>query len=173
MEAFSPGLLAWLSRTQRARLAGWQDELAQASHWSGSLPVVLLDRCWLRLWAVPVQDLAQELPPDASADAPELVRYRELARSGLDSWQAELLCRRDFGSGAWQQALRHHWRQQETHPHQWTLDRYLTLLRHYRCQFPDQRRRLPLVVLGRAGSREPHQVLWLQGSRQSMRHTCA
>ena len=173
MGVFGPDMLSGLSRDQRARIADWQSELAQATNWTGSLPVALLDRCWLRLWAVPVQNLAYELPPDASAEAPELTFYRDLTRSGLGSWQAELLCRRDFGNEAWQQALRHHWRQLEEHPHQWTLNRYLALLSHYRSQFPGQERQLPLLVLARPGSRDPHQVLWLQGSRQSMRHTCA
>lgn len=171
--SFGRGVVSGLTRGQRVRLTGWLAEVHASEGWQGSLPVALLDRCWLRLWAVPVHHLARELPPDASGDAPELVRYRELLGAGRSSWQAELLCRRDFGNEAWREALRHHWRQSEEQPHQWTLNRYLELLRHYRQQVSGPERQLPLVVLGRSGSREPHRVLWLQGSRQSMRHTCA
>jgi hypothetical protein len=47
-------------------------ELQRAPLWSGSLPVAVLERCWMRLRAIPVAALALELPPDASAAAPEL-----------------------------------------------------------------------------------------------------
>ena len=171
--SFGRTVLTRLSAEQRIRINSWQGELERADAWHGALPVAILDRCWLRLWAVPVDDLARELPPDASGEAPELVRYRELTRAGLGSWQAELLCWQEFGKEAWRQALRHHWRQLEEQPHQWDLNRYLALRRHYRHQFSGEPRRLPLLVLGRRGSREPHRVLWLQGLRQSMRHTCA
>ena len=55
--------LPWLSPRQRQQLNGWIGELRQASGWQGRLPVALLERCWLRLRAVPVAELAQALPP--------------------------------------------------------------------------------------------------------------
>lgn len=169
-----PQVLAGLTPRQRHQLRQWQAELASASGWSGSLPVALLDRCWLRLRSVPVAQLASLLPPDASAEAPELVRYRHWLARGLDGWQAESLCWQEFGSGACQEALRRHWQQQETNPRNWTLDRYLNLISFYRHQFSRQaERQLPLLVLGRGGTRDPHLLLWLQGSWLSMRHTCA
>jgi hypothetical protein len=169
-----PLVLAGLTARQQHQLQQWQAELASASSWSGTLPVALLDRCWLRLRSVPVGQLASLLPPDASAEAPELVRYRQWLARGLDSWQAECLCWQEFGSGACQQALRRHWQLQETNPGNWTLKRYLDLISSYRDQFRRQGQpQLPLLVLGRAGTPDPHLLLWLQGSWLSMRHTCA
>lgn len=65
-EAFTP--------SQRRQLLGWQADLASTSAWSGELPVVVHERCWLRLRAVPVGQLARQWPPDCSAEAPELTR---------------------------------------------------------------------------------------------------
>lgn len=167
-------LLADLNGRQHRDLAAWQEAVAQAPGWCGSLPVAVLERAWLRLSAVPVAALARVLPPDSSGEAPELVRYRELVRAGLSSWQAEEQCWLEFGSEACQQALQRHWQARERDRHRWTLSRYLELVEGYRCQLqPGAARQLPLLVLGRPGSGEPHHVLWLQGSRPPMRHTCA
>jgi hypothetical protein len=167
-------LLAGLTPRQRRELRGWQAELTAAQGWNGALPVALLDRCWLQLQAVPVANLAQALPPDASAEAPELVRYRQWIARGLSSWQAEQCCWQEFGSQACQQAQRRHWHQQDSNPGGWTLRRYLDLVATYRRQLETrEERQLPLLVLGRAGTRDPHQLLWLHGTWLSMRHTCA
>jgi hypothetical protein len=166
--------LAGLTPRQWHLLRAWQAELSTADGWTGNLPVALLDRCWLRLRRVPMAQLAAFLPPDASAEAPELVRYREWLERGHPGWQAECLCWQEFGSEACQQALRRHWQQREQDPGDWTLKRYLELVSRYRAQLNgDGERRLPLLVLGRAGTRDPHQLLWLRGTWLSMRHTCA
>ncbi len=167
-------VLAGLTPRQSQRLRGWQGELERAQGWSTALPVVLLERCWLRLQAVPLIELPRVLPADASAEAPELVRYRELRAAGLSSWDAEQRCWLEFGSAACQEALRRLWTQQERDPQGWTLSHYLALLASYRRQMEGAGpRQLPLLVLARAGSREPHRLWWLQGEGQSMRHTCA
>lgn len=173
-QAQANALLGALTPRQRQRLHQWQAEVGAADHWHGQLPVAVLDRCWLRLLRVPIAELAAQLPPDASAEAPELVRYREWLARGLSPWQAESLCWQEFGSEACQQALRRHWQQREQDPRDWSLIRYLELVNRYREQFAGgDARRLPLLVLGRAGTRDPHQLLWLRGSWLSMRHTCA
>lgn len=167
-------VLEGLTPRQLRCLGDWQDELEQAPAWSTALPVVLLDRCWLRLQAVAVIELPRVLPADASAEAPELVRYRDLLAGGLSSWEAEQRCWLEFGSDAFQQALRRLWAQQERHPHGWTLSHYLDLLAGYRRRMEAiGPRQLPLLVLARAGSGDPHRLWWLQGRGQSMRHTCA
>lgn len=167
-------LLADLNDRQRGDLATWQGAVERAPGWCGTLPVALWERAWLRLSAVPVATLARVLPPDSSGEAPELVRYRELVRAGLSGWQAEQQCWLEFGSEACQQALRRHWQAQEQDRHRWTLRRYLQLVDCYRRQLePGAARQLPLLVLGRPGSGEPHALLWLRGSRPPMRHTCA
>jgi hypothetical protein len=173
-QALGAAILAGLTPRQRQLLHQWQAELRDADRWDGQLPVAVLERCWLRLRRVPVAQLASQLPPDASAEAPELVRYRHWLARGLTPWQAESLCWQEFGSDACQQALRRHWQQREQEPRDWSLNRYLELVTSYRDQFGGRgERRLPLLVLGRAGTRDPHLLLWLHGSWLSMRHTCA
>jgi hypothetical protein len=169
-----PGALAALTDGQRAQLAQWQRLLEAPCRWSGSLPVAVLERCWLRLRCVPVERLARVLPPDGSEAAPELVRFRELRQGGLDDWSAQLQCWQEFGSAAVQQAQRRLWHSHELGHHGWTLGRYLALLERYRSAMaPGGRRELPLLVLAREGSREEHQLFWLPGQGAPIRHTCA
>ncbi len=167
-------ILEHLTPRQRSQLSAWQAELERASGWSTGLPVVVLDRCWLRLRALAVIDLPSKLPPDASAEAPELVHYRQLLAMGIDSWEAEQRCWLEFGSEAWQQALRRLWQHMDSPVRGWTLGEYLELLTAYRRGVETAGpRRLPLLVLARAGSRESHQLFWLHGNCRTMRHTCA
>lgn len=162
-----------LSPRQSECIGQWLAELEEAQHWSGQMPVALLDRCWLQLRAVPVERLAFVVPPDSSADAPELVRYRELIAAGLNAWAAQLQCWQDFGQAACQQAQQRFWSLQERGNHQWTLQRYLELIEDYRGLWNrPSARLLPLLVLARAGQNEAHQLFWLGPDGPSMRHTC-
>ncbi len=152
------------------------ERLRQVDHWHGDLPVLLLERCWLRLTCVGVAELAQRLPPDCTPEAPELRRYRELVDAGHGGWEAQRICWDDFGSDACQQALRQFWAAQERGHQGWTLQAYLQFLKDYRSQFsPGCPRSLPLMVLARS-RQEHHQLHWLQPdgtcSRRSMRDTC-
>jgi hypothetical protein len=160
--------------------------LRQARKWNGQLPVLLLNRCWLRLSVVPVERLALALPPDLSRDAPELAHYRSLIQAGHTAWQAQQLCWQEFGPEACQEALRTYWRSQESRAHGgWTLERYLDLLATYRQSFAiDHSRHLPLIVLARPAGQGPppasgeeHGLFWLRPDlsivERAMRHTCA
>jgi len=159
--------------------------LRRAPSWNGQLPVLLLNRCWLRLTVIPVERLALELPPDLSRAAPELEHYRALIQAGQPAWQAQQLCWLEFGAEACHQALRHFWSAQEQQPHGWTLERYLDLLADYRHRFANERPRpLPLIVLARPTGNgasptaaEHHGLFWLRPdltiSERAMRHTCA
>ena len=168
-----PAMLPPLTARQGLAIEHWLQHLHQATHWHGQLPVAVLDRCWLKLRAIPVEQLAQVLPPDTSFEAPELVRYRQLVHQGLGAWDVEQLCWQEFGQGAWREALRRYWSQQEQGNHGWTLDRYLQLLETYRQPWRDGgNRRLPLLVLARHGQRESHALHWLDAQGLSMRHTC-
>lgn len=153
---------ALLERQQRER------------HWHGDLPVLLLERCWLHLEVVPVARLAQVLQPDSSADAPELVRFRQLRADGLADQAAQELCWEEFGREACSEALRRYWRAQDRGNHGWTLARYLEFLALYRRQVeatgPTP---VPLLVLARGGSGEAHQLEWCWPAEPTMRHTCA
>lgn len=162
-----------LSLRHRELLGQWVAELGESTVWSGQLPVALLDRCWLKLRAVPVERLAFVLPPDTTAEAPELVRYRELIATGLNPWDAQLQCWQEFGQAACQQAQQRFWSLQEQGNHQWTLQHYLALLQDYRGLWKgSSARQLPLLVLARAGQNEAHQLFWLGPDGPSMRHTC-
>lgn len=160
-----------LSSSQRQRADGLLAQ-HQGTGWRGELPVLLLERCWLRLEPVSVQNLGQVLPPDASGAAPELVRFRELHRSGLEACLAEQLCWQEFGREAFQQALRRYWSAQEAGNHGWTLDRYLAFLAEYRRWMEAEGPKpIPLVVLARAGAPESHRIEWCWPSPTPMRHT--
>jgi hypothetical protein len=174
-----------LTSAQRSSAEAALASLQEESTWSGQAPVLLLNRCWLRLTVLPVERLALELPPDLSRAAPELERYRELMASGASAWQAQQVCWLEFGPEACHQALRRFWNAQERPCHGWTLQRYLACVSEYRHRFASQRPRpLPLLVLGRPTHRrsgpravEEHGLFWLRPglamSERAMRHTCA
>jgi hypothetical protein len=148
---------------------------AQQTHttWEGSRPVLLLERCWLRLQVVRVDELAQVLPPDASGEAPELERFRALRQAGQSSQRAQEQCWEEFGREACSEALRRFWEVQDAGNHGWTLTHYLRLLDLYRRQVeapgPSP---VPLLVLARRGSDEVHQLQWCWPPATPMRHTC-
>ena len=85
-------LLASLTPRQQQQTEALVALQQQEAHWHADLPVLILERCWLRLQSVSVADLAGVLPPDSSAEAPELVRFRELLQQGLDHLEAEEVC---------------------------------------------------------------------------------
>jgi hypothetical protein len=176
-------LLDQLTPRQRRDLGRHWRELQEHSRWSESLPVLLLDRCWLRLSVESLAGLARRLPPDASGEAPELARYRELRQRGLGGWEAQLLCWEEFGPEACREAQRRFWIAREAGNRGWTLERYLALRAEYRQRWRLERpRRLPLLVLGREGAdgatggEGEHQLLWLcpaaDEPERPMRHTC-
>ncbi|MFN9620707.1 MAG: hypothetical protein ACK55X_13455 [Synechococcaceae cyanobacterium] len=156
--------------------------LQAARVWSESSPVLLLDRCWLRLSVPTLAALPHHLPPDTSAEAPELVRYRDLRANGLEAWQAQQLCWEEFGAEACRQAQWRLWQAQERGNRGWTLERYLALRADYRQRWERERPRpVPLLVLAREDAAtvpsQEHQLLWLcpgaDEPERPMRHTCA
>jgi len=180
-----PTLLPTLTPAQKLQVDASLEALQLAGAWSGDLPVLLLNRCWLRLTVIPVERLALELPPDVSRAAPELERYRELIEAGFPAWQAQQLSWQEFGPEACHQALRRFWTAQDHPFHGWTLQRYLEFLTDYRQRFARQRPRpLPLLLLARPSAQrycpkrmEEHGLFWLRPGltigERAMRHTCA
>lgn len=174
-----------LTEAQKRRAGACFTQLQRAETWGADLPVLLLNRCWLRLTVIPVERLAFELPPDLTQAAPELVRYRELIAMGWPAHQVQQQCWLEFGPEAFHQALQRFWTAQERGPHGWTLERYLSVLTDYRQRFALERPRpLPLLVLGRPSGRsissptvEVDGLFWLRPGlalgEPSMRHTCA
>ncbi|MEB3200772.1 MAG: hypothetical protein VKK62_09635 [Synechococcaceae cyanobacterium] len=171
---------ALLSPSQRREAWRQLGRVLQSPDWHGDLPVLLLERCWLRLEVVAIDALCSRLPADPSREAPELVRYRELLAQGQPDWLAQQLCWQEFGAEACQQALRVYWQAQEQGRRVWTLETYLALRQDYRrrCEQADPWP-LPLLVLARADearSGARHRLHWL-GPRsweadRTMRHTC-
>jgi hypothetical protein len=155
--------------------------LQRQAGWSDQLPVMLLDRCWLRLTMVALCRLPIVLPPDSSRDAPELSRYRQLRRQGHGCWEAQQICWEEFGAEAFQLAQHRHWRSLEQGNQGWTLQRYLDLRGEYRRRWQLERpRSLPLLVLARAAEAErseSHRLVWVcpaaDGDEHLMRHTCS
>lgn len=167
-------LLSALTAAQTCHLQGWLAELEAAPGWHGGLPVVLMERSWLQLRAVTVASLAVAVPADTSAEAPELMRWRQLVREGSDPWSAQLVCWQDFGAPACQRAQRLHWQQQEQRSCGWTFADYLQLLHDYRSGLAASGgRRLPLLVLRRPQEQGQHRLHWLPSQHVTMRHTCA
>lgn len=162
-----------LTARQRISLSALLEEVRQAPAWSWRLPVLLHDRCWLRLSRIRVDQLQRWLPPDGGGDAPELIRYRELLNAGDSPIQAQQSCWQEFGTEDCQRALRGFWISQDSCRHGWTTTRYLDLLSRYRATFEAGDTALPVLVLARKGSREHHKLLWVSDSTAMMRHTCA
>ena len=124
--------LGSLTARQRLALFGVLEEVRQARSWSWRLPVLLHDRCWLRLSRIRLDQLQRWLPPDGGGDAPELIRYRELLSTGDSPLQAQQRCWLEFGTEDCQRALKGFWVSQDTCRHGWTTTRYLDLLSRYR-----------------------------------------
>jgi hypothetical protein len=156
-----PGWPAFTRNHRQLLQRCWQ-EVHQAEAWHPALPVLLLDRCWLRLERVDVQHLEGHLPLDLSQEAPELVRFRQLIRGGFDPWGAQLACWLEFGEEACQQAQTNAWQQAERSPAGWALERYLGLITDYRRRFglPGPAS-LPLIVRPRVGDTAPPDLIWL------------
>ncbi len=167
IEMHKLGDLAHLSFTPRQRREVERLLLAQQRQgdWHGQLPVLLLNRCWLRLEIVALERLAVRLPPDSTASAPELERFRQWREAGLSPTLAEARCWEEFGQQACRAAQRRHWEAQDRGQHGWTLEAYLHFLHCFRERFtPSGPRPLPLFVLGRGGSGERHRLYWLVAS---------
>jgi hypothetical protein len=175
-----PGFDPGLTRRQWEEVERRLGALQQSVDWQADLPVLLLERCWLRLSCVSLDELLQCLPPDASREAPELARYRELVASGLPGWEAQLECWQEFGPEPCREAQRRYWNAQERGNRGWTTESYLALVRDYRQRFlRDRPRPLPLLVLGRQdgfGVEGRHRLVWLRpragDPEHPMRHTC-
>ena len=74
--------------------------------WSLNFPVFLFDRDWFRLKKVKLYDLAKELKPDNSQEAPELIQYQQLLKEGHDHLLAIQECWNEFGIEDFHRSLR-------------------------------------------------------------------
>lgn len=153
-----------LAGLTEAQVLGLQRVLADrraATEWSWDFPVLLRDRCWLRLDRIPLRQLQTFLPPDARDEAPELMHYRRLLADGVDPLVAQQACWYDFGMEDCQRALHDYWQSQDCHHHGWTASRYRELVGAYRERFVRGVMTVPMLVLARTGSCESHQLHWI------------
>lgn len=157
----NPGFVE-LPELQQQLCSCWR-QLSQAKCWNANLPVPLLNRCWLRLEVLEVGNLLKRLPVDASAHAPELVRFQQLLRQGLNSEQAERLCWEEFTAEACHLALRRYWEAQQNPQYLWNLSNYLDLLGRYRKNFEQGNCSLPLLILPRSNDQMKLICHWIEG----------
>ena len=129
--------------------------------WSLSNPVFVLDRCWLRLEKIRLDELAKRLPPDTSNEAPELVKYHQLLQNGFENLLAIQECWLEFGMEDFYRALRNYWHWQDIGNNGWTFGRYLDVVEKYRKSFEYSSIEIPLIVLGRKHFSENHFVEWI------------
>ena len=102
------------------------------SSWSLSSPVFLFDRCWFRLEKFRLDELANRLPLDNSAEAPELIKYYQLLEKGHEHLMAMQECWAEFGIEEFHRAIRNYWYWQDKGNHGWTFQTYLNLLKKYK-----------------------------------------
>lgn len=160
--------------TQRQRL-GLQELMAavdQTHSWSWNMPVLIRQRCWLRLDCISLGQLQRWLPPDAREEAPELVYFRKLRADGMSEVEAEQTCWQEFGMDSCQQALHRYWDSRDASTSPWTSHHFVELVTLYRRSFEVGQTRIPMLVLPRIDSVTGHQLHWLSISPPPMRHTC-
>ena len=130
------------------------------SKWSLNFPVFLFDRDWFRLKKVSLYDLAKELKPDNSKEAPEIIQYEQLLKEGHDHLLAIQECWNEFGIEDFHRSLRNSSEWNSKGNSGWTFKKYADLLFKYRKIIDNKEIRIPIIILGR-NAKEDHQLEWL------------
>jgi len=128
--------------------------------WSLNFPVFLFNRDWFRLKKVTLYDLAKELKPDNSQEAPELIQYQQLLKEGHDHLLAIQECWNEFGIEDFHRSLRNSSEWESKGNNGWTFKKYAELLIRYRKFIDKKQVRIPIIILGRNG-KEDHQLEWI------------
>ena len=128
--------------------------------WSLSFPVFLFDRDWFRLKKVRLYDLAKELKPDNSQEAPEIIQYQQLLEEGHDQLLAIQECWNEFGIEDFYRSLRKTSEWNSKGNNGWTFKKYAELLIGYRRIIEDTELSIPIIILGR-NPKEDHQLEWV------------
>tara|TARA_B100000579_G_scaffold407081_1_gene394051 strand:- start:110 stop:610 length:501 start_codon:yes stop_codon:yes gene_type:complete len=132
----------------------------RGSKWSLDFPVYLFDRDWFRLKRVRLYDLAKELKPDNSQEAPELIQYQQLLKEGHDHILAIQECWNEFGIEDFHRSLRNSSEWKVKGNNGWTFKKYADLIIEYRKVVENKEIRIPLIILGR-NPNEKHQLEWI------------
>ncbi len=128
--------------------------------WSLKFPVFLFDRDWFRLKKITLYDLAKELKPDNSQEAPEIIQYQQLLKEGYDQLLAIQKCWNEFGIEDFHRSLRKSSEWTSKGNHGWTFKKYVELLIGYRKIIEKKEVRIPIIILGRT-PKEDHQLEWI------------
>ena len=128
--------------------------------WSLNFPVFLFDRDWFRLKKVKLYDLAKELKPDNSQEAPELIQYQQLLKEGHDHLLAIQECWNEFGIEDFHRSLRNSSEWKLKGNNGWTFKKYGELLIGYRNIIVTKELRIPNIILAR-NPNEEHELEWI------------
>ena len=132
----------------------------EGNKWSLSFPVFLFDRDWFRLKKVTLYDLAKELKPDNSQEAPEIIQYQQLLEEGHDQLLAIQECWNEFGIEDFYRSLRKTSEWNSKGNNGWTFKKYAELLIGYRRIIENTELSIPIIILGR-NPKEDHQLEWV------------
>ena len=128
--------------------------------WSLNFPVYLFDRNWFRLKKVTLHQLANEIRPDNSQEAPEIIQYEQLLKEGHDHLLALQTCWNEFGIEDFYRSLRNSSEWISKGNNGWTFKKYADLVIGYRKIIDKKELSIPVIILGR-NSKEDHQVEWI------------
>jgi len=132
----------------------------QGNKWSSNYPVFLFDRDWFRLKKVSLYELAKELKPDNSQEAPEIIQYQQLLKEGHDQLLAIQECWNEFGIEDFHRSLRKSSEWTSKGNNGWTFKKYAELIIGYRKIIEENKLSIPLIILGRS-PKEDHQLEWI------------
>ena len=128
--------------------------------WSLNYPVFIFDRDWFRLKKVKLYDLAKELKPDNSQEAPELIQYQQLLKEGHDHLLAIQECWNEFGIEDFHRSLRKSSEWKSKGNNGWTFKKYSELLIGYRNIIENKELLIPIIILAR-NPNEDHELEWI------------
>ena len=128
--------------------------------WSMDFPVFLFDRDWFKLKKITVSNLAKELKPDNSQEAPEIVQYEKFLKEGNDHLLAIQKCWHEFGIEDFHRSLRNTSKWKSTGNNGWTFKKYAELIVEYRKVIEKKEISIPIIILGRS-SNDHHQLEWI------------
>ena len=132
----------------------------KGNNWSLDFPVFLFNRSWFRLKKITLYELAKELQPDNSKEAPELIQYQKLLREGHDHLLAIQECWNEFGIEDFYRSLRNSSQWETIGNNGWTFKKYTELIFNYRKIIENKEIHIPIIILGR-NSKEEHLLEWI------------
>ncbi len=135
-------------------------ENLEGTQWSLSFPVFLFNRSWFKLQKVSLYELAKELQPDNSQEAPELIQYQKLLDQGREPLFAIQECWHEFGIEDFYRSLRKTSEWNLKGNNGWTFKKYAELLIGYRKKIENTELSIPIIILGR-NRKEDHQLEWV------------